>query len=170
VLAKALLDAAVVFRRCIEQEPGDVDHWAWYVASMLGALCISFGSSLSTNPHGKLKAEGDEKTLTARLQLGCFHEVQNNSSVALTDFLKFTENHDCSMFHLAVVSMLEWKKAVLLLHRPTNANVVFGVQVKQVHAYHVSNFSWWLSVEFVQLCVIAKCLACVFVTDVSLGN
>eukprot|EP00571_Detonula_confervacea_P003509 CAMPEP_0172330690 /NCGR_PEP_ID=MMETSP1058-20130122/61511_1 /TAXON_ID=83371 /ORGANISM="Detonula confervacea, Strain CCMP 353" /LENGTH=1428 /DNA_ID=CAMNT_0013047915 /DNA_START=70 /DNA_END=4356 /DNA_ORIENTATION=+ len=141
VLAKSMLDAAMVFRKCIETDPRNVDHWSWYVATLLGMLCITFGSSMTSRIQTNVKSEHEQ---TERPQLESFHEIRNNSSVALTDFVKFTQSHDCPMFHLAISSMLEWKKAIVLLHRPRSFSISsneFSLEVTRLHAYHTNHWA-----------------------------
>jgi len=139
VLVKAIRDASMVFRKCVESDPEDVNHWSWYVATMLGMLCIAYGSFTSSIDGSNVKEEEDHQTRTPRYQLECFDEIRCNASVALADFLKFTQDHGCPMFHLASTSMLEWDKAILLLYRPQSLSE-FGLDVRRLHAYHT--YQW----------------------------
>ncbi|KAL3809271.1 hypothetical protein ACHAXA_009969 [Cyclostephanos tholiformis] len=124
-LVKAMLKAVMMFRNCIVNEPGNVDHWSWYVATLLGMLCIAFGASGNDHP--------------GRQQLENFPRILSYAAVAVKDFVSFALSHDCAMFHLAVSSMLEWKKPILLLHRPRQ-KYRLGLEVNYLHAYHVSEF------------------------------
>jgi len=132
-LMAAMDKAATIFRKCTEEEPEDVDHWSWYVAALLGALCIVY--DLSANASRSYNNDDDEyqQLITATL-----HKLRHDASVGLTDFLKFTKLHGCPMFHFSVTTMLEWNKAIVLLHRPQPTG--FGLEVKKLHAYHVSLF------------------------------
>ena len=124
-LIEAILSAAVLFRTCVISDPENIDHWSWYTASLLAVLCISFGDS-EDGKSGRPHLEKD------------FIRARNNAAVAMKDFVRYTQTCNCPMFHLAVVSMLEWKKPILLLHRPQQYNEVgFGL-VNYLHAYHVS--------------------------------
>ena len=126
-LVKVMLEAAMMFRSCIVKGPENVDHWSWYVATLLGMLCISFGTSENDHP--------------GRQQLECFARIRSYAAVAVRDFVSFAKSHGCAMFHLSVSSMLEWKKPIILLHRPRQlygSKVGFGSEVNYLHAYHVS--------------------------------
>ena len=124
-LVKAMLEAAMMFRSCIVKEPENVDHWSWYVATLLGVLCMAFGRT------------GDDHPLES------FPRVRNYAAIAVNDLVIFAQSHDCTMFHLAVSSMLEWKRPIFLLHRPRNG---FGLEVNYLHAYHVSILSGSLTI------------------------
>ena len=124
IVVKAMLEAADMFRCCIVNEPGDVDHWSWYVATVLGMLCIAFGTS-------------------GRQQLESYPTIRSYAAVAVKDFVRFSQSHDCAMFHLAVSTMLEWKKPILLLQcsrQAIGSKHRFGLEVHYLHAYHVSEF------------------------------
>ena len=122
-LVNAMLEAALMFRSCIVKEPENVDHWSWYVATLLGVLCVAFGRTGDDHP--------------GRQQLESFPRVRRCAAVAVTDFVIFAQSHDCTMFHLAVSSMLEWKRPIFLLHRPRNG---FCLELNYLHAYHVSEY------------------------------
>jgi len=124
-LIKAILNAAMLFRTCIISDPENIDHWSWYTASLLAVLCISFGDSEDGN-SGRPHLEKD------------FICARNNAAVAMKDFVRYAQTCNCSMFHLAVVSMLEWKKPILLLYRPQLYKEVGFSSVNYLHAYHVS--------------------------------
>ena len=128
-LVKAMLEAAMMFRSCIVKEPENVDHWSWYVATLLGVLCMAFGTTGDDHPK--------------RQQLESFPRVRNCAAVAVNDFVIFAQSHDCIMFHLAVSSMLEWKRPIFLLHRPQlcyGSRNGFGFDVNYLHAHHVSEY------------------------------
>jgi hypothetical protein len=128
-LVKVMLEAAMMFRSCIIKGPENVDHWSWYVATLLSMLCVAFGTSESDHP--------------GRQQLECFPRIRSCAAVAVHDFVSFAKNHDCAMFHVAVSSMLEWTNPIFLLHRPQQlygSKVGFGSEVNYLHAYHVSEY------------------------------
>jgi hypothetical protein len=129
MLLQSMQEAADVFWRCVEKDPQNVDNWSWYVSTLLGMLCIAFGSIETGNDE--MKSERMET-------LESFSEIRNRASVALTVFVKFALCYGCPMFHFAVASMLEWRRAVFLLHRSTNDE--FGLDVRRLHAYNVSVF------------------------------
>ena len=131
-LMVAMDKAATIFQKCTEEEPTDVDHWSWYVAALLGALCVAY--DLSVNASRSYSNDDDEY----QQQISVLYKLRHDASVGLTDFLKFTKLHGCPMFHFTVTTMLEWNKAIALLHRPQPTG--FGLEVKKLHAYHVSLF------------------------------
>ncbi len=132
-LVKVMQEAATVFQTCTEKDPENVDHWSWYVATLLGMVCIAFGSS--RNARAQHNAKVDNK-LPERPPLHCFLEIRNIAAGAMRQFFDYAHSHDAPMFHLAVATMLEWNMATFLLHRPQD--VGFGSEVKRLHAYHVS--------------------------------
>lgn len=136
VLVNAMHDAAMIFQNCINAEPENVDNWTWYVASTLGMLCIASGLSSTNKSDRNVKMENEGTT--TRHQMEGFHDIRCNAAVALTDFLKYCQGNGCPVFQLAVASMLEWKEAILLLHRPISDESEFGLEVRKLHAYHVS--------------------------------
>lgn len=129
-LVKTLQEAASIFRMCTEKDPENVEHWSWYVATLLGMLCIAFGNA---SDHNNIKVESE---VPERQPLQCFIDIRNNTAVAVRQFLTYAQSHDAPMFHFAISSMLEWNKATLLLHRPQD--IGFGLEVRRLYAYHVS--------------------------------
>ena len=132
-LMAAMDKAATIFRKCTEEEPENDDHWSWYVAALLGALCIVYDLSANASRSYNDDDEEYQQLMTATL-----HKLRHDASVGVTDFLKFTKLHGCPIFHFSVTTMLEWNKAIVLLHRPQPTG--FGLEVKKLHAYHVSLF------------------------------
>ena len=124
---RALVNAAATFRACVELE-SDATYWSWYVATLLAMVYVSFGSF--SPGHMFDEDVGDE-----RPQLDSFQKMRASASVAVEGFLKRALNSDCPMMHLSVMTMLEWKQAIFLLHRSTPD---YGEEVKGLHAYHVS--------------------------------
>ena len=129
-LVKALEEAASVFRTCTEKDPENVEHWSWYVATLLGMLCIAFGDA---SDHNNIKVESE---VPERQPLQCFIDIRNKTAVVMRQFVTYAHSHDAPMFHLAISSMLEWNKATFLLHRPQG--IGFGLEVRRLYAYHVS--------------------------------
>jgi DNA-binding TFAR19-related protein (PDSD5 family) len=132
-LVSVMQEAAAVFQTCTEKDPENVDHWSWFVATLLGMLCIAFGSTRDSIIHSNIKM-GCEPS--ERPQLQRYPDIRVNAADAMRQFINYAHSHDAPMFHLAIASMLEWNKAASLLHRPQELG--FGLEVKRLHAYHVS--------------------------------
>jgi len=118
--------AISIFRHCKELEPRNLQYWSWYVAAVCGRLCIASGTSLS----GKTN-ESERK----RQRLTCFSEARVEASCAVDEFIQCAKNENCPMFFFAVSSMLEWKRAMILLHR----HALFST-VNRLHAY--TTYQW----------------------------
>lgn len=128
---KALVDAATTFRACVELD-SDATCWSWYVATLMTMMYVSFG----TFSPGRMFDENLEIDIgDERPQLDSFQRMRASASVAVEGFLKRAFRSDCPVMHLSVMTMLEWKQAIFLLHRSTPD---FGEEVKGLHAYHVS--------------------------------
>lgn len=112
-----------IFRQCKELEPRNVQFWSWYVASSCGRLCIASGTSLSGTNERK------------RPQLPCFSEARAEASCAVDEFIQYAKSEDCPMFYSGVTSMLEWNRAMILLHR----HALFST-VNRLHAY--TTYHW----------------------------
>lgn len=120
-LIEAMRSAMVIFRHCKEIDPKNVQSWSWYVAASLGILCIASGTSLS-NKLSPIKWK--------RKQLPCFIEARAEASLAVDDFVQIAKREGCPMFYFGLTSMLEWRRAVILLHRHS----LFS-SVNRLHAY-----------------------------------
>ncbi|KAL7440478.1 hypothetical protein ACHAXM_007270 [Skeletonema potamos] len=126
MLAEAMRTAIGIFRRCKQLEPRNVQYWSWYVAAVFGRLCIASGTSLSV----------DTNTIESkRQQLPCFSEARAEASCAVDEFVQCAKIEDCPMFFYGVTSMLEWKRAIILLHR----HALFST-VHRLHAY--TTYQW----------------------------
>lgn len=146
VLVSSWESAAVVFRRCVKDEPQNIDNWSWYVATLLGIVCVSSGlsfSSKSDDSNSSVKSEGSvEENEVTRSQLDYYDEKRGHTITAIEDLIKVADEFDCPMFHLAISSMLEWRKAVKLIEdTPSCVDKVIHLskaEVKRLHAFHVS--------------------------------
>lgn len=125
-LADAMHVAIRFFHHCKELEPKNLQYWSWYVAAVCGRLCIASGTSLSDN------ANASERK---RQQLPCFSEARAEASCAVDEIIQRSKSEDCPMFFFAVTSMLEWKRAMILLHR----HALFST-VNRLHAY--TTYQW----------------------------
>lgn len=143
IIVESWENAALLFRQCIEEEPRNVDHWTWYVATLLGIVCVSSGLPVSLYDQDdvivavKSEISSNEK----RYQLQFYDKRRDRASIAMKDFVQVTETEDCPMFHLAVSSMLEWRQAIALMHRPVSTHDTFGLDVRLLHAFHVSHMT-----------------------------
>ncbi len=130
VIDESLTDAMRIairfFRQCKELDPRNVQYWSWYVAAVCGRLCIASGTSLLD------KTNAIERK---RQRLPCFSEARAEASSAVDEFIQRASKSDCPVFFFAVTSMLEWKRAVILLHR----HALFST-VNRLHAY--ATYQW----------------------------
>ena len=120
-LKEAMQSAMVIFRHCKETYPKNVQYWSWYVAASLGILCIASGTSLSNK---------SSPTKRKRKQLPCFFEARAEASRAVDDFVQIAKREGCPMFYFGLTSLLEWRRAVILLHRHS----LFS-SANRLHAY-----------------------------------
>jgi hypothetical protein len=125
-LKDAILSAVGIFRQCKQLDPRNVQYWSWYVAALLGILCIASGTSLS-NDSIKRK----------RRQLPCFSQARAEASRAVDDFIQLTKSEDCPMFYYGVTSMLEWKRAIMLLHRHSSFSTVNRLHANATYRWAV---------------------------------
>jgi hypothetical protein len=143
IIVESWENAALLFRQCIEEEPRNVDHWTWYVATLLGIVCVSSGLPASMydrdNITDAVKSEiSSNENKPKRYQLQFYDKRRTRASIAMKDFIQVTEIEDCPMFHMAISSMLEWRQAIALMHRPMSTHDTFGSDVRLLHAFHVS--------------------------------
>lgn len=140
VLVQSMENAAKVFRKCTEMDPHNVEHWSWYVATLLGIVCVSSGMSLSEGTgvqrNMTVKMESDDANNRKRYQLDSMNKRRGYAAKAMLDFLQFAQTQNCPVFHLSLSSMLEWKRAMTLMHRPEATE--FVRDTRRLHAYHVS--------------------------------
>jgi hypothetical protein len=140
VLVQSMENAAKVFRKCTEMDPHNVEHWSWYVATLLGIVCVSSGMSLSevtgVQRNMAVKMESDDANNRKRYQLDSMNKRRGYAAKAMLDFLQFAQTQNCPVFHLSLSSMLEWKRAMTLMHRPDATE--FVRDTRRLHAYHVS--------------------------------
>lgn len=132
---RALANAAETFRACVELD-SDATYWSWHVATLLTMVYVSFGSF---SPGRMFDDNLDIHVEDERPQLGSFQRMRASASAAVECFLKRAFDSDCPMMHLSVMTMLEWKQAIFLLHRSTPD---YGEEVKGLHAHHT--YQWAL--------------------------
>ncbi|KAL3798573.1 hypothetical protein HJC23_011877 [Cyclotella cryptica] len=147
IIVESWENAALLFRQCIEGEPHNVDHWTWYVATLLGIVCVSSGLSVSIFDQGSVsvsvKSEvSSTESKPKRHQLQFYDRRRTRASRAMKDFIQITETEDCPMFHMALSSMLEWTQAIALMHRPTSTHDTFGLEVTRLHAFHTYKWAY----------------------------
>ena len=122
-LTDAMQVAAEIFQQCKDIEPTNVQYWSWYIATLFARLCVASGTSLSA------------KTEMRRKQLHCFDGARKDASCAVDEFIQRAKSEDCPMFFFGVTSMLEWRRAIIFLHR----HALFST-VNRLHAY--TSYRW----------------------------
>ena len=145
VLVSSWVKAAVIFRRCIKESPYSIEHWTWYVATLLGIVCVSSGESLSN-----IEENSDDlcnKNEQDRYELDHFDKKRECATQAIVDFIKMTNNFDCPMFHMSLSSMFEWKQGVsLVAHQSLQLDGVYNFscsEIKRLHTNHVSIYLYY---------------------------
>jgi hypothetical protein len=146
VLVSSWETAAAIFKRCVKEEPHDVDNWSWYVATLLGIVCISSGVSVSSDARdndASVESEDSfDDTKSTRYQLDHYDGMRSHAARVIRDLINLADKIDCPMFHLAVSSMLEWKQAVRLMDGPfsqcQDILALSDSELKRLYAHHVS--------------------------------
>ena len=146
VLVSSWAKAAIIFRRCIIEDPHSIDNWTWYVATLLGIVCVSSGESLSSvgeNNDGFINSDDLlHKRERGRYELDHFDEKREYATTAMADFIKVTNRLDCPIFHMSLSSMLEWKQGMsLIADQPSQLGDVHDFsssEVKRLCTHHVS--------------------------------
>lgn len=145
VLVSSWEGAALVFKRCIETDPHAIDHWAWYVTTLLGIACVSSGVSMSKNAgtndaSDQLEDSFDEMRHTGRYELDIYDDKRRHAASAMKDFIEAANKVDCPMFHFAVSSMLGWRHAMLLMDDLSLEDIgdFSQSETKRLYTYHVS--------------------------------
>eukprot|EP00956_Cyclotella_meneghiniana_P013715 scaffold19997_cov84-Cyclotella_meneghiniana.AAC.9 len=120
VLVNSWESAAVIFRRCVKEDPHTVDNWLWYVGTLLGIVCVSSGVRMTSKTllkmvDSKYEDSFDQSHDEVRYQLDFYDEKRVYASKAIEDLIKVAEKEDCPVFHMGVSSILEWDHVMNLL-------------------------------------------------------
>lgn len=133
-----LENASVIFKKCVQKEPHNVDNWSWYLATRLGIHCISSGLPLSeySNHEDIRKTTSKGLVTNCRSQVGNFYSKLKNSARAMLDFIDYAQCEGCAMFNLNIASMLEWRVAMSYFVQGRSKDK-FVVELRQLHAFQV---------------------------------
>ena len=165
ILVNSWENATTIFRRCIREDSQNLDYWTWYVATLLGIVCVSSAVPLSSNANdfdaycendasGRLNNPAQEKQQHLRYQLDFYDEKRKHALQAVRDFIDITNKFDCPMFHSAVCSMLEWNCAITLMdeQKLDDTKDLSISAVKRLYVHHVS-FKKSLSLLICRCCI-----------------
>jgi hypothetical protein len=141
VLVSSWETAANIFRRCVKEEPHDVDNWSWYVSTLLGIVCVSSGETLSSDAgdnYASLKSEDPSNDIKiSRHQLDHYDDKRRHAAMAIHDLINLADKIGCPMFHMAISNMLEWKQAICCTAFDNDIMSLSDSEVKSLYAHHV---------------------------------
>ena len=143
-LLDALEKAAGVFRRCVDADQDVVAYQSWFVAAKVGAMCVSSGIVIGkcvqkAAPSESYRYHGTKGSAGQRVQFreSKYSSIRTSASHTVRWFLRSTEGSQDINFHLAAITLLEWKEAIFLLvtrKSQLNLNALRGI--KDLHAHH----------------------------------
>lgn len=136
--------------KCIDADPTEPHHHAWYIAFKAGSLLLCSGnrigsgarlfpSTLEKKMTNELLFEMMEDSPTAvkgceaRPMLFKFEEVRVETIQAFQLLLKLTEAQQTSRSYLALASFLEWREVVALIIGDSSRKQSYFAAVRAMH-------------------------------------
>lgn len=150
-LIESFNNAIDIFSRCMENDCDNFDAHLWFVATSIGAMCLGSGINLG---EGAVIAAPSEEHHDTFLDFSTnqikqyrdanYSALRGGAVSAFHMLINITETNTCvseNYYHHAVMSVLEWKEAVLLLaYRPHQQPSVLS-QINSLHSSHLLQWS-----------------------------
>lgn len=171
VLVNSWERAAVIFRKCVRENPHTVDNWIWYVGTLLGILCVSSGMRMTSKTQVKMDEYEYEDSFDAshneaRYQLDFYDEKRVYALSAVEDLIEVAEKEDCPVFHMGVSSMLEWGHVMNLLDGQSS-RLGYDLSVSEVRRLHADHVSYLP--HKVDCCDTSHSILLIHILDIQMG-